>query len=197
MYMESSHANNTGMAKFINDCLYYELNPAQKLNSNVRNTINGFPIQLYINDELIGIFNFNLDKGCTDSFGIDNKTFPNCLSYEVTANSDITAGAFNKWTSNSELTEQEYYARDFEIRYPDEREENDDHAELIRLVNWVSDATDEEFKNNLEQYFNKEYLFKYFLNVMVFGQVDNLGKNMMLTTWDGNIWYPQFYDLDF
>ena len=91
------------------------------------------------------------------------------------ANSDITAGAFNKWTSNSELTEQEYYARDFEIRYPDEREENDDHAELIRLVNWVSDATDEEFKNNLEQYFNKEYLFKYFLNVMVFGQVDNLG----------------------
>ena len=48
-----------------------------------------------------------------------------------------------------------------------------------------------------EQYFNKEYLFKYFLNVMVFGQVDNLGKNMMLTTWDGNIWYPQFYDLDF
>ena len=175
MYMESSHANNTGMAKFINDCLYDELNPAQKLNSNVRNTINGFPIQLYINDELIGVFNFNLDKGCTDSFGIDNKTFPNCLSYEVTANSDITAGAFNKWTSNSELTEQEYYARDFEIRYPDEREENDDHAELIRLVNWVSDATDEEFRNNLEQYFNKEYLFKYFLNVMVFGQVDNLG----------------------
>ena len=140
---------------------------------------------------------FNLDKECTDSFGIDNKTFPNCLSYEVTANSDITAGAFNKWTSDNELTEQEYYARDFEIRYPKEREENDDHAELIRLVNWVSDATDEEFKNNLEQYFNKEYLFKYFLNVMVFGQVDNLGKNMMLTTWDGNIWYPQFYDLDF
>ena len=31
---------------------------------------------------------------------------------------------------------------------------------------------------------------------MVFQLVDSLGKNLMLSTWDGNIWYPQPYDLD-
>ena len=51
-------------------------------------------------------------------------------------------------------------------------------------------------KEEFEQYFNKEYTLKYYLFVLTFGMVDNLGKNMMLNTWDGEIWYPCFYDLD-
>jgi len=37
----------------------------------------------------------------------------------------------------------------------------------------------------------------YFIQLMVFGQTDNLGKNAMFDTWgDTGIWYPRPYDLD-
>lgn len=201
-YMESSHANNTGMAKFINNELYDSKIPPQLENENVRSTINGFPIQLYIardsgsTPEYIGIFNFNLDKGCTDSFGLDNEIegFENCVSFEVSSNSDTSAGAFKDDSDTSLRT-------DFELRYPDEDDCTDEqitekYTTLKRLVTWVKNCTEETFEAELEQYFSKEYLLKYFLQVHLFGMVDNLGKNMMLTTWDGLVWYPEFYDMD-
>lgn len=180
-YMESSHANNTGMAKFINNELYDEAFPPQELDPNVRSTINGFPIHLYIakdsnsTPEYIGIFNFNLDKGCTDSFGLDNEIegFENCVSFEVASNSDVSAGAFRDDSDESLRT-------DFELRYPDEDDVNDEQKDhyysmLKRVVTWVKDCTEETFLAEYEQYFNKEYLLKYFLQAHVFGMVDNLG----------------------
>lgn len=201
-YMESSHANNTGMAKFINDELYDTKVPPQETNDKVRTAINGFPIQLYIAKDsastpvYMGVFNFNLDKGCNKSFGLDNEADgqENCMSFEVSSNSDTSAGAFKDDSDESLRT-------DYELRYPDEDDCTDEqitekYSTLKRLVSWVKNADEATFKSELEQYFNKEYLLKYFLQVHLFGMVDNLGKNMMLTTWDGNIWYPQFYDLD-
>jgi hypothetical protein len=179
--MESSHANNTGMAKFINDVLYDTKTPAQEKIPNARHTINGFPIHLYIakdstsTPEYIGIFNFNLDKGCNDSFGLDNEVegFENCMRFEVASNSDTSAGAFRD-DSNESLY------NDFELNYPDpddisQSEVDEKYAVLKRVVTWVKNCTEEQFKAELEQYFNKEHLLKYFLQAHVFGMVDNLG----------------------
>lgn len=193
-YMESSHANNVGLAKFINDSVYDTKNPAQLRNPNYRNTVTGFPVLLYINDKLEGVYNFNLDRYSDNSYGY--KEFDTTLCYEVSANSDTTAGAFHKWTPESGKTEHDYIASDFEVVYPPSRVGNDNFAEIKRLIDWVSDASDEMFRDTIEEYFNLEYLLRYYLTVMVIGAVDNLGKNMKLTTWDGLIWYPQFYDLD-
>lgn len=201
-YMESSHANNTGLAKIVGKYLYDTPIPPQEDDERIRTTVSGFPIKLYINDEVMGVFNFNLDKKDNDSFGLNKKKYEECVSYEVAANSNITAGAFNKWTSASGVSERDYYLADFELRYPSINEEEgigEDYkmlTSLKRVVDWVSDASDEKFKTELEQYFNKEYLIKYYIHTMLFGMVDNFGKNMMLTTWDGNIWFPTFYDLD-
>lgn len=199
-YMESSHASNTGLAKIVNRYLYEEKLPPQQVDEKVVSAIDGFPIKLFINDQLMGVFNFNLDKGNDDSFGFDKKN-PNCISYEISANTDTTAGAFNKWDGiptkdiPDELT---YLQKDFELRFPDDKEfpEYGYMDQLKRVVDWVSDADDTKFRNEFEQYFNKEYTLKYYLFVLVMGMVDNLGKNMMLNTWDGKIWYPCFYDLD-
>ena len=73
---------------------------------------------------------------------------------------------------------------------------DDTFDELKRLVDWVSDATDEQFKEQISQYFNLEYTIRYYLFTLFVGAVDNLGKNMMISTFDSKIWYPQFYDLD-
>ena len=194
-YMESTHSRNCGIAKFVNACLYDEKNPAQISNENIRNSINGFPCVLYINDELQGIYNFNLDRYSTKSFGYTDPD--KCLVYEVSANSDTTAGAFYKWTESSGKDKLSYYKSDFECLYPPTRAAgNDNMSELIRLIEWVNDSSDEDFKDNFEKYFNKQYVLRYYLFVLVFGAVDSLGKNMKLATWDGLTWYPQVYDAD-
>ena len=193
-YMESTHSRNAGLAKFVNECLYDEKNPAQLKNPDVRNSVNGFPTLLYINDELQGIYNFNLDRYSTSSFGYDSDT---TLVYEVSANSDTTAGAFYKWSESSGKSKLDYYKSDFECLYPPTRAAgNDNMEELIRLVEWVNDSSDEDFKDNMHRYFNLQYLLRYFLYVYVVGAVDSLGKNMKLATWDGLVWYPQVYDAD-
>ena len=189
--------NNTGIATFANDCVFTTPNPAQAKNPQVRNSINGFPCLLYINDELEGVYTFNLDRYSTNSLGYDTTQFPKCLSYEISANSDTTAGAFVPWSTSTGKTEREYLAADFKCRFPDNRVNgDDDFAELKRLVDWVGNATDDMFREQIEQYFNLEYLIRYYLTVQLFGLIDNLGKNTMLTTFDGNVWYMQLYDCD-
>ena len=194
-YMESTHSRNAGLAKFVNECLYDSKNPAQLKDEKVRNTINGFPTLLYINDELQGVYNFNLDRYSTKSYGYEDDG--KCLVYEVSANSDTTAGAFHKWTQETGKDKLDYYKSDFECLFPPTRASgNDNMEELIRVIEWVNDASDEDFRDNIHNYFNKEYLLRYYLYVLVVGAVDSLGKNMKLATWDGRIWYPQVYDAD-
>lgn len=307
--------------KSMNPMKWYSIQNDGSL-SDTRETINGFPCRLILindgtgtlnegqaeptsgNTKDMGIFNFNLDKGCTDSFGLDNETFPRCISYEVAANSDTSAGAFvpfygdkidyyikdntkysmlvpieivgnsivlawykrvGFYNQNKELitemrvsttpvevpqdakyfsiygleemeingkkyyfgnqkesldlaemqssnpnAEIEYLQSSFELRYPDEEDVGSDYGYLgmtvdgtfssdyglKRVIDFVGKSTDEEFVANFEQYFNKQYTFRYYLLVMTLAMVDNLGKNMMLDTWDGKIWHPRFYDLD-
>ena len=192
-YMESSHMNNTGTAKIVNQLCKTPI-PPQVDDPDIRTAIDGFPILLYIkgrNDQtfrLAGVYMFNIDKGASNCFGFD-KDNPNCLSYEVSANSDVGAGAFNDYTMSA-------IHNDFEVRFPESREGDTEHPELQRLVRWVKEATDEQFKTEIHQYLNLEYTIAYYVQVFTFAMVDNLGKNMMLNTWDGRVWYPTFYDMD-
>ena len=209
------------------------MNPAKKYDiqnggtlKDTRDSINGFPCRLILvndgetplnagqeeptpgNTKDMGIFNFNNDKDNVSSLGLDTDIFPNALSYEVTANSDTSAGAFVPYDSetNADMTELEYLQQSFELRYPDEDDVGSDYGYLgmnddsnyglKRVIDWVGNCTDEEFVAHYEEYFDKHYLLRYYLLVITLGMVDNLGKNMMLDTWDGQIWYPRFYDMD-
>lgn len=199
-YVESSHANNTGMAKFINNCVYDTKIPAQLDNENCRTTINGFPIELYVNGEYLGVYNFNHDRYSYQSYGYDYKRYPNLLVYEINSNSNTSAGAFYRYGDNPEssanVTELEYYKRDFSLIYGNRTTGSDTYSEIKTLVEWVSVAEQDLFRETISEHFNTEYLFRYFLTVLMIGAVDSLGKNMKITTYDGKVWYPTFYDLD-
>ena len=237
-FMNSCHAHNTGMAKFINDNLYnYNLKDEKSMNpfkwnhiqnggniNDFREAINGFPCRLILvndgesplnegqneptpgNTKDMGIFNFNNDKDNVTTLGFNSDIFPNCASYEVTANSDISAGAFMSYGGAGDETDELAYLKEsFELRHPDE----DDVAEdwgfmgvgeegtgLKALIDWVDNCTDEEFVRDFEQHFHKDYTLRYYALVVLIGAVDNLGKNMMLDTADNKIFFPRFYDID-
>lgn len=157
------------------------------------------------NTKDMGIFNFNLDKECENSLGFKIKDFPNAVSMEVTANSDTSAGAFMSY-DGEEDGELDYIKESFELRYPDEDDvpegwgfmsiDGVEGGGLKALIDWVDKSTDEQFVAEFEDHFHKDYTLRYFLLVMVLGMVDNLGKNMMLDSYDGKIWMPRFYDCD-
>lgn len=199
-YIESSHGNNTGMANFINDNVYDTKLPPQLENPAMRTTIAGFPIVLYMNGEYLGVYNFNHDRYSTESYGYDYKKYPNMLVYEINSNSNTSAGAFYRYGDNPEssanINERDYYARDFNLIYGNRTADQDTYAEIKSLVEWVSVAEQDLFRETISEHFNKEYLFRYLLTVLMIGGVDSLGKNLKITTFDGKVWYPTFYDLD-
>ena len=215
---------DTSDEKSMNPKKWFDINNGGSLD-DTRECIYGFPCRLILvndgtsplnegqneplpgNTKDMGIFNFNHDKDCADTIGLDQDNFPNCASFEIAANSDTSAGAFMSYDSVNPdgKTELEYLKDSFELRFPD----SDDVSEewgffgtgeegtgIKALIDWVDKCTDEEFIRDFEQHFNKQYTLRYFLMVMVCGMVDNLGKNLMLDTWDNKIFMPRFYDCD-
>ena len=105
--------------------------------------------------------------------------------------------------------EYDYFASDYEMRYDwDDIEEGGEEFwgnstwGLKRMLDWVSDASktsgtnNDRFRSEFGNYFYLKYVLIYYLQMMVFGQVDNAGKNSMWDTWDGLKWAPRPYDLD-
>ena len=106
--------------KTMNPKKWYDIQNGGSLD-DTRECIYGFPCRLILindgntplntgqneptpgNTKDMGIFNFNHDKDCADTIGFDQDVFPNCASYEVTANSDTSAGAFIPYEAGEEV----------------------------------------------------------------------------------------------
>lgn len=196
-YMESSHAHNTGMAKFA-ESLYTEKVPPQVADSRVRTTIDGFIIALFYrqtaNSELeyFGVYNFNNDKGTPDTFGysgncecweVCNNTSPRCL-FQLSDYDTIDTGEGKP-----------AWQVDFEARYPDK---NTDYTALKRLTDWLVSTKNNptKFKNEFNSYLNLHYTLMYYIITEFFAMADSRAKNLFLATWDKQIWYPVLYDMD-
>lgn len=192
-YMESSHAHNTGLAKIVNG-LYPET-PASAENAQVQAAITGFPIVVWhkatesSQADCLGVYNFNNDKDDVTTFGY-TEMFPKCESWEFKNNTSAHC-----LFQNDNFVDTVEVAKNFEARYPDKYT---DYTALSRVVSWVASTKDDldKFKNEFEQYFNKEATMLYYCLTDLFAMVDSRAKNLFLTTWNGTIWYPTFYDMD-
>lgn len=193
-YMESSHAHNTGMAKFVND-IYSVKVPPQENKDNIRTTIDGFPIAVFYRANAssqpvyFGVYNFNNDKVSNDTFGFTS----GCESWEFCNNtSDRCLFKSDDFSNSTDVL------TDFEARYPDG---NKDYSNLQDLITWVVECYNTEngvtkFKNECEQHFNLNYLLTYYVLSEFFGMVDSRAKNLFLNTYGDGIWYTVFYDMD-
>lgn len=124
---------------------------------------------------------------------------------------DTTDGPMPGWTAG------------FESRYPEDKEGTHDADALFPLASWINELYDlrviqgkeeealKRFKNEYENFFDKDFLLCYYLITEMLLMIDSRVKNMMLATWgkkkwdstqkkyvktDNYIWYPIFYDMD-
>ena len=79
--------------------------------------------------------------------------------------------------------------------YPPINEDAYDFAPIKELVDFIDLSSDDDFKDSIEQYFNKESVLKYYLFCMVFNSVDTLSKNLHLCRYN-DVFYILPYDCD-
>ena len=212
-FAESSGTHNTGIARLWNDVLFNSViggdyvfrTGAQKaaLESgypyDVRTTIDGFPILLFYrrtaNDEpiFIGKYNFNNDKSTESVFGFTGiPGFDNSRMqcWEILNNGDALA----LFTDVSDFDTR--WSDAFESRYPDTMTPNT--GDLKAFSVWVNSMRDNSIAFAVQKWdhLNVFMLAAYYVYLMRFGAVDQVVKNAMLTSEDGQHFYFINYDND-
>ena len=177
-WIDKTHARNIVTAKLAGEMQrkYGLFNMAPN-----NGAVDGFPIEIYINGEFHGLYTMNIPKDAW-MFGMDEDN-PN----------HIVIGGEN-WNDPVLFKEIPADFSDWSVEIGSESEET--LAKIQRLVAFVRDSSDDEFRKNFGQYLDLDSTLNYYVMMHYCWMQDNWGKNMLLATYDGNVWYPSLYDLD-
>lgn len=144
-------------------------------------TVDGFPVEIYINGSFHGLYTMNIPKSAW-MFGMDENN-PNHI---------VLCG--ENWTGPVLFKE---FPNNFDYWSVEVGPENDATLQKIKdLIAFVRDSSDEDFKANFEKHLNLDATLNYYVLMHYGWMPDNVGKNMLLVTYDGKVWYPSLYDLD-
>lgn len=147
-------------------------------------SIDGFPVEIYINNEFLGLYTWNMPKD-EWIWNMDK----NNQNHIVLGGKDWSDQVLFK----KEVTDFEEDGWDIEIGTPNQ-ETIENFNKIIRFIN---DSSDEEFVRDFDKYLNKDATLNYLVMLYLLEATDNTGRNLMLATYDnGQTWYPCLYDLD-
>lgn len=201
-------ANYGDCTNFMNNMMMHYLTKSYQYltplpREGARYTVDGFACLLYINGVFCGIRFWNL-KQSDKVYAFKDE---NDLCYQIGLNNGSSRGDNSGAFVYGNLNEGSNAGKNFadahaEIDYYWEDrvwDKTGNHPEVLyNTIQWVSEATDEVFKANLEQYFDKEYLINYFVMMYTCGMGDSICKNFnMLYFPDKGKWYATFWDMDF
>lgn len=142
--------------------------------------VDGFPVEIYSNGQFLGLYTFNIPKGAWQ-FGMDED------------NPDHIVICGENWEPMNLF----YGEPSFDYWSVEVGEENEQNLEKVKdLFNFVINSTDEEFRADFEDHMDMDAALNYYVLADVAYLEDNLGKNMLLVTYDGKVWYLSLYDLD-
>ena len=196
---------------------YPDIQSISPENLKNRTTIDGYPIVLYIclekdeqsNPDQIeydrpifwGIYNFNLDKGSTDSFGLrrDRDEFQNVISFEIAANSAFDGGGFRamRFVQKSSGSNKEYGWTKWNVRYNKNESINMTDGEYLYITKAKEDgSTIEEFRPVQVIEGNNEYIGIYNNLLNVKGLYNPTLKYTEDGDLDNNGEYIELYALD-
>ena len=216
-YAESSSTHNTGVARIWNDALanmqvsvdgtlkYAGRTKAQQAaidngyEYDVRTTVDGFPIVMFYHENeedpliFMGKYNFNNDKSTESVFGFCN--IPGFDDSKVECWEHLDSGnPYGLFTGDPSGFDANW-SKAFEARYPDGSTKT---AALKKLYTWLYSCKGDQSKFNAEwkQHLDPYKMAAYYVYLVRFGGVDQVVKNAMLMTEDGEIWFFINYDND-
>lgn len=183
---------------------------------DVRTTVDGFPIVVFArqteNDEylFIGKYNFNNDKSTENVFGFcDIPGFDNskmqCWELVENGNKYALFNSTEDWyeqavdkDGNLQFDDGDpvwNWATGFEARYPDDGYDADT-TDLKNFADWLLSCDSTKFYNEKKNHIDIWKVAAYYVYLLRFGAVDQVVKNSMFTSEDGQHWYFINYDND-
>ena len=192
-WVDSTHSRNIGCARIAYDMVDSRPDSffKQQLLKCPRNgVVDGFPIKLYFNGEFWGIYTLNIPKA-EWMFNMDESNPEHTvLCAEINSNNDetiILSTQFRSLWNDSTRDQWSLEVGEYSQAVEDS---------LNRCISFVMTATDEEFHDNISDYFDLYSLLDYYCFAYLCCHLDGLGKNLILATYDGVIWGACLYDMD-
>lgn len=204
-YIDATQARNVCMARIVDDVAaslpfekqkpwrqewspsYVPSGSDAMYESSAKGHIDGFPVELYINDEYYGLYTWNL-KTHRDNFCMDKSNRKHILLKAEEHNNFYGFTPSNWEMKNPKIDGVSGL--------------NDIPADIVttvsRPLNWFGSVRGNStaFKNGFETYFDKVAMIDYYILLEAFNAEDDVDKNLTMCTWDGVKWYFMWYDMD-
>ena len=176
-WIDKTHARNIVTARIASN-----IQDKYNLFENTPNNgvIDGYPVEIYLNDEFLGLYTWNIPKDAW-MFNMDEEN-PNHIAL-------VSEGADN---SNSFKKHANFKAWSVEVG----PETEETLEKFNSIIDFIKDSTDEKFKNEFKKNINLDSTLNYYVMINFANLNDNIYKNMLMITYDGQFWYPSLYDLD-
>lgn len=189
-YVDQSHARNIVSARLWKEIARSRTTePPVELAESALNygAIDGYPILIYLNGAYLGLYTMNIPKD-ENLFGMDEDNANHCA---------ICGYANNNGDNTLELSTEfrSVNTAHWENEVPEVWNDTNTAA-LTNLINFVKDSTDEEFVSNLNTYLDVESAIDYYIFMYFNCNIDGLGRNLILLTYDAVKWYCSAYDMD-
>ena len=185
-WIDLSHARNVVSARIWGDVVksrgdYDELPELLRTSPN-QGAVDGFPIKVYANGIYQGRYTWNIPKDKWMA-NMDDELDTHC----ILCGENYDGGCFRALPiiNGSDWSDEIHDVCPDNIK-----------AKWADVVNFVMTSSDEEFKMNLENYFDIQSLIDYHIFGMAICGLDSYGKNQIYMTYDGDKWIASMYDLD-
>lgn len=200
-YIDATQARNVCMGRVVDDVAYTLPFEKQRpwrsgwgenakgaiLDNGAKGHIDGFPIELYINNEYYGLYTWNLkihrDNNCMD------KSDRNHILLKAEEHNNFYGFVSSNWEMKNPKIDGITGAGDIP---------SDIRTTISRPLNWFNSVKNNpsSFKSAFGDYFDKEAMMDYYIILEAFYADDDVDKNLSMCTWDGKKWYFLWYDMD-
>lgn len=188
-YYDQTHARNAASYKIWREILASEKSYVDTIKDpEMLGTIQGKPVILYIDGRNCGIYML--------------QTYFDAASLNLDANDDdqILLMAVNGYTDQKDLAfasaTPKLNRADFDLMTKQLPNSEKMRRDVDRLFSFIHNAPNSEFKKQADKFFDPLNLIDYQLFVGAINAYDNNTHNMMLWTYDGNLWQFSLMDLD-
>jgi hypothetical protein len=186
-WTDITHSRNIVSARLWGDIVRqrsdYGAIPVELQTSPNQGAVDGFPVKVYANGVYQGRYTLNVPKDAWMA-NMDDSLDEHC----ILCGEDYTSGCFR---SEAVIDGTDW---------SDEVHDTVPNKILTRwneAISFVMNSTDDEFKQNISQYFDVTSLIDYHIFGLLSCGWDAFGKNQLYLTYDGLKWYATMYDMDY
>ena len=185
-WIDITHARNIVSARLWGDVVksranYAELPELLRTSPN-QGAVDGFPVKVYAAGVYQGRYTLNIPKDAWMA-NMDKDLDTHC----ILCGENYVSGCFRAAANinESDWTDEIHDTVPASIK-----------TRWNQVINFVMNSTDDDFRENLSQYFYVDSLIDYYLFGLASCGLDAFGKNQLYMTYDGQKWIATMYDMD-